>query len=208
MSFVLAEPYGPGLKSRLRKKKRHVLLAFPSPLLNPEPWYAVGDDAEAEQVSKYSQTGKVAVSYPPPLVLNVVPASDSHWFLELVINTAGGNFSCHLWNPVVRALGGGDRVLLRMTGVSGGTTKRDRLSLLIGAFYRMVQGCFTLRDLMLSVVEMSVEFVLSTCSSSLSLVRMALFRVSKATENDTKARAKLLSETLQLMGLYWMLSGL
>ena len=41
---------------------------------------------------------------------------------------------------------------------------------------------------------------------TLSLVRMALFMVSKATENDTKARVKLLSETL--MGLYWMLSGL
>ena len=53
---------------------------------------------------------------------------------------------------------------------------------------------------------MSVEFVLSTCSNSLSLVRMALFRVSKTTENDAKVRVKMLSETL--MGLYWMLSGL
>ena len=59
---------------------------------------------------------------------------------------------------------------------------------------------------MLSVVEMSVEFVISTRANALSLVRMALFRVSKATENDTKARVKILSETL--MGLYWMLSGL
>ena len=141
-------------------------------------------------------------------MLNVEPVSNSHRFLELVINTAGGSFSCYLWNPVVQALSGGDRVLLRMPGVGGGTTKRDRLSLLVGAVYRMVQGCSTPRDLMLSVVEMSVEFVLSTCSNSLSLVRMALFRVSKATdhENDTKARVKLLSETL--MGLYWMLSGL
>ena len=51
-----------------------------------------------------------------------------------------------------------------------------------------------------------VEFVVSTCSNSLSLVRMALFRVSRATDNETNARFKLLSETL--MGLYWMLSGL
>ena len=42
--------------------------------------YAVGNDAEEEQVSKYF--GKVAVSYPPPLVLNVEPVSDSHRFLE------------------------------------------------------------------------------------------------------------------------------
>ena len=97
-------------------------------------------------------------------------------------------------------------MLLRMPSVGGGTTKRDRMGLLVGAVYRMVQGCYTPRDLVLPVVEMSVEFVLSTCSNSLSLVRMALFRVSKATENDTKARVKLLSETL--MGLYWMLSGL
>ena len=105
-----------------------------------------------------------------------------------------------------QALRGGDRVLLRLPSVGGGTTKRDRLSLLVGAVYRMVQGCFTPRDLMLSVVEMSVEFVISTCSNSLSLVRMALHRVSKATEKDTNVRVKLLSETL--MGLYWMLSGL
>ena len=97
-------------------------------------------------------------------------------------------------------------MLLRMPGVGRGTTKKERLSLLVGDVYRMVQGCFTPRDLMLSVVEMSIEFVISTCSSSLSLVRMALFRVSKATENETKARVKLFSETL--MGLYWMLSGM
>ena len=59
---------------------------------------------------------------------------------------------------------------------------------------------------MLSVVEMSVEFVISTGSNSLSLVRMALYRVSKATAKDMNVRVKRLSETL--MGLYWMLSGL
>ena len=58
---------------------------------------------------------------------------------------------------------------------------------------------------MLSVVEMSVEFVVSTRSNSVSLVRVALFRVSKATENDKNARVELLSETL--VGLYWMLSA-
>ena len=59
----------------------------------------------------------------------------------------------------------------------------------------MVQGCYTPMDLVLSVVGMSVEFVMSTQSSSVSLVRMALFRVSKATENDRDVRVKLLSET-------------
>ena len=97
-------------------------------------------------------------------------------------------------------------MLLRMPSVGGGTTKNDRLSLLVGAVYRMVQGCYTPMDLLLSVVEMSVAFAISTFSSSVSLVRMSLFRVSKATESDTNARAKLLSETL--MGLYCVLRGL
>ena len=61
--------------------------------------HAVSDGAEEKQVSEYFR--KVAVSYPPPLVLNVEPVSDSHLFLGLVINTAGGSFSRHLWNPVV-----------------------------------------------------------------------------------------------------------
>ena len=93
-----------------------------------------------------------------------------------------------------------------MPSVGGDTTKKGRLGLLVGTVHRMVQGCYTPMDLMLSVVEMSVEFVLSTCSNSLSLVRMALYRVSNATENDANARVKMLSGAL--LGLYWMLSGL
>ena len=61
-------------------------------------------------------------------------------------------------------------------------------------------------DLMVSVLEMAVKFVISACSSSVSLVRMDLHRASKATEKETNARVTLLSEAL--MGLYWMLSGL
>ena len=90
-------------------------------------------------------------------------------------------------------------MLLRMPSAGGGTTKRGRLGLLDGAVYRMVQGCQTPRDLILPVVGISVGFVVSTHSNSRSLVRIALFGVSKATENETKARAKLLSEAL--MGL-------
>ena len=66
--------------------------------------YAVSNDAEEEQVSEYF--GQAAVSYPPTLVLNVEPVSDSHRFLELMMNAAGGDFSCRLWNPVIQALGG------------------------------------------------------------------------------------------------------
>ena len=86
-------------------------------------------------------------------MLNVEPVSDSHRFLDLMLNTstAGGNFSCRLWNPVVQALSTGERVLLRMPSAGGGTTKKDRLSLLVGAVYRMVQVCYTPMDLVLSV---------------------------------------------------------
>ena len=55
----------------------------------------MSDDAEETQVGEYFDE-KVAVGYPPPLVLNVEPVSDSHWFLALMVNTAGGNFSCRL----------------------------------------------------------------------------------------------------------------
>ena len=60
----------------------------------------------------------------------------------------------------------------------------------------MVQGCYAPGDLVLSVVEMSVEFVISTRPNSASLVRMALFRVSKATEDDANASFQLLFEAL------------
>ena len=148
----------------------------------------MSNDAEEKQVSEYF--GRVAVSYPPTLVLNVAPVSDSHRFVELMVNTAGGDFSCLLWNPVVQALRGGDRMLLRMPSEGGGTTKRDRLSLMVGAVCRVMQGCYTPRDLMMYVVKMSVEFVISTRATSLSLVRTALFRVSTATENETDAGVK------------------
>ena len=97
----------------------------------------MSNDAEEEQVSEYF--GQVVVSYPPPLVLNVEPVSDSNRFLEVMVNTAGGNFSCRLWNPVAQALRSGERMLLRMPRLSvsghGGTTKKDRLSLLVGAVF-------------------------------------------------------------------------
>ena len=100
-----------------------------------------------------------------------------------------------------------------MLSAGGGTTtgKTDGLSLMVGTVYRMMQGCYTPTDLVLSVVEMCVELGLSTHSSSVSLVRMALHRVivmimSKATENKMNARIKSFAGTL--MVLYWVLGGL
>ena len=89
-------------------------------------------------------------------MLNVEPISDSHRFLELMVNTAGGDLSYRLWNPVVQALSSGehDLVLLRMPSAGRVTTKKDRLSLMVGTVYRMVQGYYTPMDLVLSAVEM------------------------------------------------------
>ena len=47
---------------------------------------------------------------------------------------------------------------------------------------------------------------IGTRSSSVSLVRMALRRLSKAIENETNARTELFSGNL--MVIYWMLSGM
>ena len=144
------------------------------------------------------------MSSPPPLVLNVEPllCLDSIRFLELMVVTAGGNLSCQLWNPVAQALRSGERLLLRMPRVGGGTAKKHRLGLLVGTAHRMVQGCYTPMDLRVLVLEVDVEFVISTRSYSIRLVKMALHRVSRATENETNVRIKLLSGTL--MGLSWM----
>ena len=38
----------------------------------------------------------------------VEPASHSQRLLESMVNTAGGNFSCRLWSPVVQALRSGE----------------------------------------------------------------------------------------------------
>ena len=105
-------------------------------------------------------------------MLNAEQPLDSLRFLELMVNTAGGNLSCQLWNPV--ALRRGARLLLRMPSVCGGTTRNGRLVLLVGTVHRMVQGCYTPMDLRVSVLETGVEFVISIRSYSASSVRMAL----------------------------------
>ena len=43
----------------------------------------MSNDAEEELVREYFE--RVAVDYPPPLVLNVEPVSDSHRFLNLMV---------------------------------------------------------------------------------------------------------------------------
>ena len=93
-----------------------------------------------------------------------------------------------------------------MLSASGDTTKNGRLGLLVGTVHRMVLGCHPPMGLMVPVLEMSVEFVISTRPCCISLVGMALHRASKATESEANARGKSLSRALVV--LYCMLSGL
>ena len=49
------------------------------------------------------------------------------------------------------------RVLQRLPEHGGGTTKRDRISWIVGALFRMAYGCLTPTDVALSVCELAVE---------------------------------------------------
>ena len=60
--------------------------------------YAVHTGSEEEHVNAYF--GRVAMSYPPPLVLNVEAKSKTVRFLGLVITTDAERLSCRLWNSV------------------------------------------------------------------------------------------------------------
>ena len=68
-------------------------------------------------------------------------------------------------------------ILQRLPEHGGGTTKRDRLSWIIGALFRMVYGYLTPTDVALSVCKLAVELELSGTSSPMSLLRVALLRV-------------------------------
>ena len=48
-------------------------------------------------------------------------------------------------------------MLQRLPEHGGGTTKRDRISWIVGALFRMAYGCLTPTDVALSVCELAVE---------------------------------------------------
>ena len=51
MCVFLAKPYGPGLKTRLRNNNKNILFrAFPTPLLNPEPYHAIQNQLAFDRV--------------------------------------------------------------------------------------------------------------------------------------------------------------
>ena len=137
---------------------------------------AVGNSAEEQLVKKYY--GRMAVGYPPPLVLNVEQPADLRRFLELQLNTGGEALQCQLFNHVHSAVRTRGKVLPRLPEHGGGTTKRDRMSWIMGALFRMAYGCLKPTDLALSVCELAVELELSGTTSPRWLLRVALLRVS------------------------------
>ena len=59
-----------------------------------------------------------------------------------------------------------------------GTTKRDRLSWIVGSLFRMAYNCFTQTDVALSVCVLAVELELSGTASPRCLLSIALVNVS------------------------------
>ena len=97
-------------------------------------------------------------------------------------------------------------MLQRLPEQGGGTSKRDRLSWLIGALFRMVYGFLTPTDVALSVCELAVELQLSAAKFHMTLLRMALLRVSVILQEGKEERMK---ESLRtFVSLYMMLGGL
>ena len=123
--------------------------------------YAVCTGSEEEQVNKYFD--RVATSYPPhTLVLNVhvVAKSNTLRFLELVITIDADRLSCCLWNSVARDTGSGDTVLMRLLMLTRGN-KVVRLSWVVDAIHRIIQGCFGDDDIVLTILELELELEVS-----------------------------------------------
>ena len=91
------------------------------------------------------------MSHPPTLVLNVEAKSNTVRFLELVITVDADRLSCRLWTSVARNTGSGDTVLTRLPMLVGGTHKMGRLSWVVGAVHRIIQGCYGADEIVLSV---------------------------------------------------------
>ena len=97
-------------------------------------------------------------------------------------------------------------MLQRLPDQGGGTIKRDRLSWLIGALFRMSYGCLTTMNVALLVCELAVELQLSAATNPMTLLRMALLRVSVILLERKEERMKEFSGAF--VSLYRMLGGL
>ena len=151
--------------------------------------------------------GGIAVGYPPPLVLNVEQPADMHRFLAFKLDTGGEALQCQLFSPVYSAVTSRGRVLQQLPDHGGGTTKRDRMSWIVGALFRMVYGCLAPTAVALSVCELAVELELSGTTSPRSLLRVALLRVGVIILEMQEERMKEFSGTFvflyRMLGVLW-----
>ena len=75
--------------------------------------HLVGSSAERQLVMEHY--GRIAVGYPPPLVLNVEQPASLHRFLELQLDTGGEIVRWQLLNPVYWAATARERDRARAT---------------------------------------------------------------------------------------------
>ena len=94
-------------------------------------------------------------------MLNVEEKSNTLRFLELVITIDADRLSCRLWNSVARNTGSSGTVLTRLPMLTGGTNKVGRLSWVVGAAHRVIQGCYGDDDIVLSLLELRLELAVS-----------------------------------------------
>ena len=112
-------------------------------------------------------------------------------FLELVITIDADRLSCRLWNSVARNTGSGDTVLTRLPMLAGGTNKVGRLSWVVGAIHRIIQGCYGADAIVLSVLELKLEMEVSGSRTGLlgtAIARVEQSMVMKGEERQHKAR--------------------
>ena len=128
-----------------------------------------------------------------PLVLNVEARSSTVRFLELVNTTDADSLSCRLWNSVARNTCSGDTVLTRLPMMCGGTNKVGRLSWVVGAIHRIIQGCYGADDIVLSVLELKLEMEVSGWRTGMLGTAIAKVEQSmKMKEKEWQHKARLL----------------
>ena len=123
-------------------------------------------------------------------MLNVEARSNTVRLLELVITTDADRLSCHLWNSVASNTCSGDTVLTRLPMMCGGTNKVGRLSWVVGAIHRIIQGCYGADAIVLSVLELKLMEVSGWRTGMLgtAIARVEQSIVMKEEEWQHKAR--------------------
>ena len=126
-------------------------------------------------------------------MLNVEARSNTVRFLELVITTDADRLSCRLWNSAARNTCSGDTVLTRLSMMCGGTNKVGRVSWIVGAIHRVIQGCYGADDIVLSVLELKLEMELSGWRTGMLGTAIAKVEQSmKMKEEEWQHKARLL----------------